>query len=173
MDSSNSFENNRNSDSSGPNFAPNTRSNEAPKNKASAGTAQKTLRQSSYGSFGSCKQNGDIEDNKSRREKCENGGDDKNDDDDDAADGGCGCNEYGDDVVDEDEFKDISPLECTRSKRERGVLKNTVCKERTRKEAIVFIPGFNSSLTLSLGTFGQFLALGAFPPSIVPFLFAW
>eukprot|EP00512_Aurantiochytrium_limacinum_P009237 CAMPEP_0171540126 /NCGR_PEP_ID=MMETSP0960-20121227/1009_1 /TAXON_ID=87120 /ORGANISM="Aurantiochytrium limacinum, Strain ATCCMYA-1381" /LENGTH=1177 /DNA_ID=CAMNT_0012087263 /DNA_START=478 /DNA_END=4011 /DNA_ORIENTATION=+ len=40
-------------------------------------------------------------------------------------------------------------------------------------EALIFIPGFNSSLRHSLERLGQFLAMGHFPAHIKPFVFNW
>lgn len=40
-------------------------------------------------------------------------------------------------------------------------------------EVLLFIPGFNSCLSNSTSTFGQFLALGGFPENIVPWIFVW
>ncbi|GBG24405.1 Hypothetical Protein FCC1311_006232 [Hondaea fermentalgiana] len=40
-------------------------------------------------------------------------------------------------------------------------------------EALIFIPGFNSSLRHNLERLGQFLAMGHFPPHIKPFVFNW
>ncbi|KAG5461892.1 MAG: hypothetical protein BJ554DRAFT_5849, partial [Olpidium bornovanus] len=58
----------------------------------------------------------------------------------------------------------------TNSRRRSGRIKEETL---AAKEALIFIHGYNCSVSAALKRFGQLLSLGDFPPHIKPFVFAW
>jgi len=67
----------------------------------------------------------------------------------------------------------INLSKTKRSKTKLSVDESWVSASKIAKEGILFIHGLNHTLDDALKRFGQFLALGNFPPYLKPFVFSW